>query len=573
MKGIGLFYHNLYVTIIIIMSEIKRTILRMGFYYLLFAINSVFCIGFFANNFFTRNLPTIYLLVLVVCLIFYYCQRVSPKEPTSFLIKSIAWMALLLILFRGIKYSAFSNIDILSRHTWYFYYVPILLMPLSLFYISLLVSKKQNTHLSKIWIWPFVLTVVFIVLILTNDLHQQVFQFQEGFKDWNYNYEHGWLFYLIMVWQYSIYFAAIIILIIKCRVISSKKNSWLILIPAFIGAILYILLLIGLVPKIGGSPIIEFPETHVFTVVIVVECCMQLGLVPTNNEYGKIFQNLSISAQITDKKGKPIFISSNATPINNEQFALKNGSRIGEHSILYKMELPGGYGFWQDDMEELDRINEELLEAKEGLKQEAELIRLRNELLVRQTKIAQRTILYDEIAQCTQRQSQKISELATKALKSNDPELKDECRKEIVLLGAYIKRYANLTLLSQENTDIELGELKVSISELLHYLNYYGIPGEFVGEAKTLISAKATLVIFETLELIIENNIQYLKGIFVNLFVDDNITIKLIVENMHISLDKKSIYALNEAGITMETTKEDDIAYLTFNVPKGEKTI
>ena len=142
-----------------------------------------------------------------------------------------------------------------------------------------------------------------------------------------------------------------------------------------------------------------------------------------------------------------------------------------------------------------------------------------------------------------------------------------------MLLGAYIKRYANLTLLSQENTDIELGELKVSISELLHYLNYYGIPGEFVGEAKTLISAKATLVIFETLELIIENNIQYLKGIFVNLFVDDNITIKLIVENMHISLDKKSIYALNEAGITMETTKEDDIAYLTFNVPKGEKTI
>ena len=553
------------------MKDLKKTLLRMGFYYLLLVVNAIFSLTFIADNFPTRNLPSIYLLVLSFCLVLYYSHRLPPKGTTPFLMKSIAWLAVLLIIFRSIKYSAFSKVDVLARHTWYFYYVPILLMPLCLFFIALLVSRKKGDHLPKSWLWVVVVTGIFILLILTNDLHQQVFKFQEGFIDWNDKYDHGWLFYVINVWQYSLYIAAVVILIIKCRVSESKKNAWVILIPATIGAVLYIILLTGFAPKINGSTIIEFPEAHIFTIAIVVECCIDLGLVPTNNEYKKIFQNLSISSEITDEKGNPIYLSSSVTPLTKEQFELESGSRIDKHTVLYKMKLPGGYGFWKDDMKELDSINEKLLEAKEGLKQETELIKLRNDLEEQQAKIRQRALLYDNIAEQSKRQSQAISELAKKAKLSKDLKLKDEYRRRIVLLGAYIKRYANLMLLSEESSLIEVGELKISIAELLHYLNYYGVPGELMGEAKSLIYSSSALAVLEVLELIIEDNLDSLKGVFVNLLVEEEVKIKFIVEHMSHSLSKEKIKELEALGIKVLITVEDDITYITLSVKKGEK--
>lgn len=553
------------------MKELKRTLFRIGCYYLLLAVNTVFSFGFINDHFPFRNLPTIYLLVLSFCLVLYYSRRVPPKGTTSFLMKLIAWSAVLLILFRSIKYSAFSAVDVLARHTWYFYYVPILVMPLCLFFIALLVSRKQGDRFPLVWIWVVILTGIFILLILTNDLHQQVFKFQDGFAGWNDNYDHGWLFYVINVWQYSLYIAAIVILIVKCRISESKKNAWVILIPATIGAVLYILLLTGFAPKLFGSTLIEFPEAHIFTIAVVVECCIQLGLVPTNNEYGKIFQNLSISSQVTDEKGSPVYLSSSTTPLTKEQFALESGSRIEDHTVLYKMKLPGGYGFWQDDMKELDRINEELQEAKEGLEQERELIKLRNELEEQQAKIRQRTILYDKIAKATKRQSQTISELAKKAKDSQDINQKDEYRKRIVFLGAYIKRYANLTLLSQENAMIAVGELKLSIAELLHYLNYYGVPGELVGEEKASISSESALALFETLELVIEDNLSSIKGIFIKLLVQEFVVLKLIVEEIKHPLSEQRIKELSKIGVMTEVTLEDDIAYITLKVKKGDE--
>ena len=553
------------------MKEVKRTLGRIGFYYLLFVINSVLCVNVIPDVFPTRTLSTIFLLFLSFCLVLYYSHRVTSKRGISLLIKAISWMALSLILFRGIKYSAFANVDTLARYSWYFYYIPILLIPLFFFYIAILVSRKDGEKIPKSYFWMLGLTLVFILLILTNDLHQQVFKFQDGFVDWNNNYTHGWLFYVITTWQYSLFIAAVVILVIKCRISEAKRNVWIILIPALIGTLMHVLLLINKVPKINDTLLFEFPETHVFTVAIIIECCMQLGLVPTNSEYGKIFNNLSISAQITDEKGNPVYISSSATPLTKEQFLLPNGTRINEHTILYKMKLPGGYGFYQDDVKELDRINLELEEATEGLEQENELIRLRNELEEKQSKIHQRNILYDKIAKSTQTQSQKISQLAAIGKLTKDTKKKEDCRKKIVLLGSYIKRYANLVLLSQENNQIELGELKLSITEFLHYLNYNGIPGEFVGEPKGSIASDTVLALFEAFEIAVENNIEHLHGVFVNLYQDEDIKFKFVLENMKNPLPNEVIENLSQAGIVSSIKNEEDVTYINLSVLKGEK--
>ena len=551
------------------MNEVKITLRRMAVYYLLLAINVIPCASIIPDVFPTRNLSTLYLLALSVCLVLYYYHRVSPTGTLSVMMKALSWMALLLILLRGVKYSAVSEVGVLARHTWYLYYVPTLLLPLFLFFISLLVSSKDSVHISKTWFWTLALTVVLIALVLTNDLHQLVFGFKPGFENWDRDYSHGWLFYVVTFWQYALYFAAIIILVIKCRIVGSRKNVWIIMIPFLIGIAMNTLLLTDSVPMVNGSHLFEFPEALIFNAAVVLECCMQLGLIPTNTGYGKLFRHFSISAQITDRNGTPVYSSHTAVPLTAEQFAAPDGARVGEHAVQHKMKIPGGFGFWRDDLTELDRLNEALAEAKEALSQEAEFIRLRGEWQEKQTKIEQRTLVYDTIARRTQRQSQAISRLAEKGRKSADPAVKEECRDRITLFAAYIKRYANLTLLSRQSRVIETGELGLSLSEVLRYLNFCGIPGEFMGDPEGAVPAEAALAVFEAFETLLETNLSALKGVFINLAGKEKPLLKVTVENLSEPLPENAVRRLLAAGVRSESRREDDVTYLSFTLPRG----
>lgn len=555
------------------MNERKRTLRRIALYYLLLAFNIIPNANIIPDSFPTRNVSTIYLLSVCVCLVLYYYHRVTPTGSLSVMMKSISWMALFLILLRGIKYSVFAEIAVFARHIWYLYYVPMLLIPLLLFYISLLVAPKDDFRIPKGWYWTLGVTVIFIALVLTNDMHQLVFSFKPQFEGWDNDYTYGVLFYAATLWRYILYVAAIVMLVIKCRIVSARKNAWIIVIPFALGIALNLLLVTGKILKANGANILEFPEILICTVAVVLECCIQLGLIPTNTDYGKLFQKFSISAQITDKKGNAVYSSYSAKPLTAEQFSLTGGSRIDEHTVLHKMEIPGGFGFWQDDMTELDRLNVELEEAKEGLAEEAELIRLRNELKEKQTKTEQRTLVYDTIAKRTQRQSQLISHYAETARKSDDINVKETMRGRITLLGAYIKRYANLMLLSQESSAVESGELGLSVSEVLRYLNFCGIPGEFFSNAGCTVKADAALSVFEAFETLLETNISSIKGAFVNLSGQDGVLFKLTLENLTESLTQNDINALSLVGVSYDILQEDGVAYISFSLPKGGEAV
>ncbi len=551
------------------MSEGKAALKRMAVYYLLLAINIIPCASVIPDVFPLRNLSTIYLLILSVCLVLYYAHRVPPAGGLSLSMKALSWAGLLMIFLRGIKYSAFSEVGVLARHTWYLYYLPMLLLPLFLFNIALLVAPKKPARIFRVRAAAFAVTAVFIALVLTNDLHRLVFRFQPGFLNWDDEYSRGVLFYVVTVWQYALYLAAILILVVKCRVAGAKKSAPVILIPFAAGIAMNLLLLTGKMPRINGIYIVEFPEALIFTAAAVLECCMQLGLIPTNTEYGKLFRHFSISAQITDQNGTPVYSSLTAVPLTAEQFAAPDGARVGEHAAQHKMKIPGGFGFWRDDLTELDRLNGELAEAKEALSQEAELTRLRAEWKEKQTKIEQRTLVYDTIAKRTQKQSQAISRLAETARRSADPAVKEACRDRITLFGAYIKRYANLMLLSQQSRLIGTGELGLSLSEVLRYLNFCGIPGEFMGRGEGAVPADAALGVFEAFETLLETNFSSLKGVFVNLTVKERAILKLTFENLTGPLPESAARDLFDAGVRCESQREDGVTYLCFTLPRG----
>ena len=369
------------------MNVVKTTLRRLAVYCLLLAVGVILCANVIPDVFPTRNLSTLYLLILSACLIRYYSYRVTGSTYLSVMMKLLSWMAFFLLLLRGIKYSVFAGVAVLARHTWYLYYVPMLLLPLFFLYVSLVISPKGDFRFPKKWLWTAAVTLVFILLVVTNDLHQWVFRFKPGFENWDGDYSRSPLFYVITAWQYILYPAAVIILVFKCRISSSKKYAWLTVIPFSAGIAMSMLLVTEKMPKLNGTYIIEFPEALIYMVAGVLECCMQSGLIPTNRGYGKLFGIFSLSAQITDRSGNAVYLSQSAVPLTAGQFTAPDGARITENTVLHKMEVPGGYGFWQDDISELNRLNDRLAEAKEALSQEAELTRLKNELKEKRIKI------------------------------------------------------------------------------------------------------------------------------------------------------------------------------------------
>ncbi|MBQ3865388.1 MAG: hypothetical protein II776_00685 [Clostridia bacterium] len=551
------------------MSVIKKTLGRLALYYLLLAVNVISCANVIPDVFPTRNLSTVYLLFLSVCLIRYYSYRVSGSGALPFLMKAISHSAFFLLFLRGIKYGVFPGVDSLARHAWYLYYVPLLLMPLFLFCISLLAAPGEDPRIPKGWYAAGAVTAILILIVLTNDLHGLVFRFNPGFENWNGDYARAPLFYVITAWQYVLYLAAILILVTRHRIMSAKKYAWLTVIPFSAGIAMSVLLMTGTMPKLNGTNIVEFPEALIFMTAGVLECCMQIGLIPTNSNYGKLFGALSLSAQITDRGGKPVYLSKGAAPLTAEQFALADGERIGAHTVLHRMELPGGFGFWQDDVTELDRLNAELSEAKEGLAQETELIRLQNELREKEAKIRQRTAVYDEIARRTRRHSGAISDLARSARAAESPEVKEKCRRRITLFASFIKRYANLTLLAYENARLETGEVALSFSEVLRYLNFAGIPGELVSVSSGRVPSGVALALFEVFGALLLDNIDAVRGVFINLSAGEKTVCKLALENLAAHLPAGLADLLAREKVAWEERREDDVTYFVFTLKEG----
>ena len=142
-------------------------------------------------------------------------------------------------------------------------------------------------------------------------------------------------------------------------------------------------------------------------------------------------------------------------------------------------------------------------------------------------------------------------------------------RGRITLLGAYIKRYANLMLLSQESEVIEAGELGLSVSEVLRYLNFCSVPGEIFSSADCTVNAPAALAVFEAFAILLETNLNELHGAFVNLSANDNMAFKLTLENMTQPLEQDMTEHLLSVGVTTEVKREDDVTYICFTLPKG----
>lgn len=120
--------------------------------------------------------------------------RVIQTQIRNYLL-AVSGLLAFWMLIRTAKF-CFAVQPIFLRTFWYLYYVPMLFVPLCAVFISILLGKGENYRLKKRK-WCLILpTGILLLLVLTNDWHQQVFRFPPGtvWSDLEYSYGVAYFF-------------------------------------------------------------------------------------------------------------------------------------------------------------------------------------------------------------------------------------------------------------------------------------------------------------------------------------------------------------------------------------------
>ena len=321
-------------------------------------------------------------------------HRMVRKDLRSFFI-TVAALILFFLVVRMIKYGLTKDIDTLSRYLWYAYYVPQCLIPPTILFAALSLENKKGRSLAKAWYLLYLPAVILLLLIFTNDLHEWAFAL--SFDGGEFSYGHRPVFYVALVWEIAVTFAGLVVMILKCSVSACKKKTW-IPVCAFI-----VCALVSTVCFLTNTSAFKIPELLCFTCIVVIESCILIGLIPSNDEYENYFYRSAYSAVITDEAFNVIYNSE--TPISTDKKLLGRAAEAPvmatESTRLSAEKIHGGYVFVSEDLSLIGEINAALREANDRISEENDLIEAENELKAQRTQIAEQSRLYAKTEEYT----------------------------------------------------------------------------------------------------------------------------------------------------------------------------
>ena len=274
-------------------------------------------------------------------------KRIIQKEPRCCLI-IIAAMMVFWMFVRMCKFEIPYGMPTALRYAWYLYYIPMLLLPTVSLYLAFYIRQPENYKLPERRCLLFFPALFLIGIVLTNDLHQLVFTFPEGRLGEAASYEvgvygYGAMYYAIVAWDLGCLLVALLIILLRCRKIRNRKMLWM---P--FGAY-------GLSVVYGIAYYLNLPFWKIFSsdmtaalcllFALIIESCIQCGLIPSNTGYAQLFAASTISAQITDQSGKCIYQSQDSECIAPEivrqvvqcPIMLENGIRLSGKPIFGRL--------------------------------------------------------------------------------------------------------------------------------------------------------------------------------------------------------------------------------------------
>ncbi len=415
---------------------------------------------------------------------------------------------------RVIKYDYIIITEPIGRYLWYCFYIPMVLVPLIGVFVVSHIGKGEGYHSPK-WMYLLLVPAFFLIaIVFTNDIHQKVFTFNPHFYNYNYDYGYGFMYIAVMAWFVCLALFFVIGLMVKSRVPGSKRFQALPLVIAVLGILFW---------GSYSAGLIECDLTAVDCIIIIMllESAIQSGLIPSNMNYRHLFDASTISAEITDKDFSVRYKTQGAddTPKALLQKTLSDPEQMGDY-VLHSQPIHAGYVFWKDDIRPVNRLMESIAEANNVLSENNELLRAEIALREKRVQADEKTRLYDNIARALSPQLNKVESLIASARNGSMDEKR--ALSEICVISAYIKRKANLILLSDETAFLPTGEMLYSLKESIKNLTLLGINGSVNDLVNEETDADSIFALYDFFETIVEAHLGSINKVDVKIVKHEN---------------------------------------------------
>ena len=452
-------------------------------------------------------------------------RRIIQKQALHCLRLTAALMLVWLIL-RTLKYEFVTDLTV-ARYIWYLYYLPMLFIPLLGVYIALTLGKSEEYRLTERAGFLVAVPGILFLLVITNDLHQQVFSFPSGvlsdqevfaFNSGvpgvpdNYGYSHGIFYFCSMGWMVACMTFSLALLLKKSRVPSGSKKR----IRPFV--IACITVLYGLL-YLSGLPAIrrwlgDMNVTFCLLYAAIYESCIRCRMIPSNTGYVELFEATTLAACIADRSGNIVLRSRAAgedmvCPREGVPLIRSNGIRISSAPIS------GGYAIWQDNVRPLTELRARLSENKTKINSNKEKLREAYIIQKKLLELTEKNRIYDEMEARYGDQITRVGQLLRQC-QGAAPEEIQSALKRILLLGTYIKRSANLYFLSQEYELLPQQELRLTIDEAVRVINVCGTECSVVYHTTGPMRATEVARLLDLLKVVTEAAMGGLYSLFIS---------------------------------------------------------
>ena len=452
--------------------------------------------------------------------------RIVQTQVRRYLV-AISALMVLWILLRSIKFSI-ENTDA-ERWLWYFYYFPMLFIPMLSVFVSRSLGKGEDFRLPRWTKLLYVPTLLLLLLVLTNDLHQQVFSFPSGvLSDREYRYKGGYFF--VLGWAALCAGFALLSMVKNCRIPRSRRIRWLPLVPlalslayayAYAKKVHWVWVLAG-----------DMTVSQCLIFASILECCIQCGLIQSNLGYDELFEATSLPVQITDQAFCSQYVSvamRGALPPNELRQMRVDTIHLGDDTLLKRHRLRSGWVFWKEDISALNQIRKELELTRDELRDTGDVLAAENAQRARWLKLTEENRLYDMMEAQTARQIAMLRDLLAELRKTEDPDRARHLLGQVIIIGTYVKRRSNLIFVGVQRGAISVQELRLCLNESSENISVYGADCRAIIKGEGQLTVEQATQVYDLFEAVVETELESLRALLISIEVGKWVEVALCV--------------------------------------------
>ncbi len=395
-------------------------------------------------------------------------------------------------------------------------------------------------------------------MVLTNDLHHLVYRPKADVPELAIvtgRYSQGACFYLLYAWMVLAFISGLVLLF---RETGRRKGIALLTGAALAWLFMLVMNLLAWDWLHVHQPY-STQEINIFGMLGVLEICIRIRLIPSNDNYAGFFAQLGQPVLITDRNLVPVYRTDRELCAAEAELraSLEHPVYPQEDTRLSGMEIRAGYAFWAEDESGLHRENRRLESANELLSEENGLIRAENELKEKKARLDAQNQVYDKIAAALYPRQKRIAEL----LEAAGPETEDfrKILGECCVLNAWCKRKSNLLLLDESALPEKNRELFLALEESARFLKCCGVEAAAVGEETSGLPLPEVHALYDTFETVIEAWLPSLR----------RMTVSLLEDGIRMAVDVKEPLPLPETALPVEERTSEGTVFLTVRSGKG----